>query len=376
MRTENSQNTKEENKTSTSVSSYGGYQYKREYEELIQSKTAEESVPVKITVVVALAVLFTVSVVAIAVLLIVNVLLTAPKISVGATETENSSQAFGSDLHPNAITDRMGEVGRRSRAKIKASGAELAGFFITSDGYIVTASSPLLESGNITVNVLDKNMTAKLVGMDETSGVAVLKIDMQSLSAIDFGYNVNVRQGDSVYVVNDRGVIPGNISASGDKDFNIRGVAFDDSMLGSAVLDLNGMVVGIVTNGEGKDVRALLSSTVIPAIRRFVKDEFHMDISSECRYTDHLGITVVSVSDDESERFGLPGGIMVVKIAPSSKGEKIGLLTTDIIIGVDGVTISDVDSFESALSEQSGKSVTLLIYRNEKNVNINLDVDG
>ena len=375
MRTENSQNLKEENKSSTSVSSYGGYQYKREYEELIQSKTVEKSVPVKITVVVALAVLFTVSVVAIAVLLIVNVLLTAPKISVGATETEKSSLTFDTVSHPGALTDRIGEVGRRSRAGIKASGAELTGFFITSDGYIATASSPLLESGDITVNVLDKNMEAKLVGMDETGGVAVLKIDMQSLSAIDFGYDMSIREGDSVYVVNDRGVISGNISASGDKDFNIRGVAFDNSMIGSAVLDLNGMVVGVVTSGDDKGIMAISSSSVIPVIRQFVKDEFNVDFSSECRYTDYLGLTVIPVSDDESKRFGLPGGIMVVKVSPSSKGEKTGLLPTDIIIGIDSVAISDVDSFERVLSEQSGKSVTLLVYRNERYVNINLDVD-
>lgn len=376
MRTENSQNLKEESKASASVSSYGGYQYKKEYEELIQSKTAEESLPVKITVVVVLAVLFTVSVVAIAVLLIVNTLLTAPKISVGATETENSAVSLGNTVHSGTLADQIGEVGRRSKAKIKASGSEFTGFFITSDGYIATVSSPLLESGDITVNVIDKNIKAKLVGMDETSGVAVLKVDMQSLPAIDFGYDAGIRDGDSVYVVNERGVASGNISSNGEKGFNVRGVTFDNSMLGAAVLNLNGMVVGIVTNGDAKEINALSSSAVMPAIRQFVKDEFRVDFSSDCQYTDHLGLTVIPVSDDECQRFGLPDGIMIVKVSPSSKGERIGLLPTDIIIGIDSVTVSDVASFESVLSEQSGRSVTLLVYRNEKYVNINLDVDG
>lgn len=380
MKTENSQKLKEESKSPTSVSSYGGYQYKREYEELIQSKTADDNVPARITAVVAIAVLFTVSVVAVAVLLIINILLTAPKISVNATETGKNVTFTGhSEPSNDDMSEQIIKAGKSSRAKIRAAGSELTGFFITSDGYIVTASSPLLESGDIFVNISENDVRAELVGMNESDGVAILKVDEHSLFAVDFGNEDNISSGDRVFVVNGgekSGVSIGSISLCADGSFNIHGVTFDDSVFGAAVLNSNGVVVGVVTKHDGKVMNAISSSSVIPVIRQFVKDEITVDFSSKCKYIGQLGVTAVPVTDDESKRFGLPGGIMVVKIPPSSVGEKIGLMPNDIIIGIEGIAFGSVNEFEDFLEQYSGRSATLLVYRNERYIDVNFDVDG
>jgi S1-C subfamily serine protease len=147
-------------------------------------------------------------------------------------------------------------------------------------------------------------------------------------------------------------------------------------MYGAAVFDANGHVVGIVTGGHGSFTDVMSSSDALPFIRKYVRNVLSNGISCDASSVEILGVSVVSVSDDESEKFGLPGGLLVVKCDGESTGENAGLMVNDIIIGVNSFAVENADTLDSLLKDHNGQTVSLLVYRNERYINIGVNVDA
>ena len=368
----------EDKEISSQVSSYGGYEYKHRYEKLMQTKTAEET-SVRITAVIAFAVLFTVVVVALACLLIVNIIISDSEKYTGASVNVGDTQADKGTLTESNEKDIINSLGKSATVSISAGNDKLTGIFVTSDGYIVTGGAPFLESGDISAVIDGKKLSAKIIGINKSGNIAVLKVDSSAQAAADFTNGERVNEGDTVFVAynssNGHSVLSGSVSTVSGDSISVGGIGFEAHMYGAALMDENGRVLGIITHGKQDGVCAVSSSFAISAIRQFVKENIEIG-SNTSEKIEWLGISVIQITDADSKRFGLPGGVMVSKTESASVAEHIGLLTNDIIIGVESFAVSSAQQLNEVVSRYNGESVSLLVYRNERYININLDVDN
>lgn len=379
MNTENSKTTLNEEENSSQISSFGGYEYKHRYEKLMQTKT-EEAPSVRITAVVAFAMFFTVVVVALACLLIINIIITAPKKSYAEVVHGSDSMSGAKDtLAAGTVNENADLAGRNVTVSVYAGNDEMSGVFVTSDGYIVTGGSPCLDAENIFVCISGKKHTAKVIGVNTSRNIAVLKVDSVSNAAADFGHGERIKIGESVFVAyNSQSgyrVSSGEVSSVDGASISVDGIGFENAMYGAAVMDKNGMVLGIITHGSKNSLCAVPSSFAISTIRQYVKDAIEIT-SEDISKIEWLGVSVIKITDDESERFGLPGGVMVLKTERASVAEHVGLLPSDIIIGVESFAVDSAEELNDVMARYSGQTVSLLVYRNERFVNVDLDVDN
>ena len=245
----------------------------------------------------------------------------------------------------------------------------------------MTSASPQLYAGDIKVNCNDKICHASVVGVNENNGIAILKIDVTGNETVKFGYGKDLSDGDEVYISycnasSTCGVIGGNATDNKSSSFRISNVSFKDYMYGAAVLNDYGVVIGVVTGGDNSGTEAVYASSALPFIKQHVKNSYSSAFANNCQTVDVLGISAISISDRESEIFGLPGGVMVVKCLPQSLSERSGLVCNDIIIGVDSFAVDNVKELEKILSNKKGETVSLLVYRNERYVTIGCQIDG
>ena len=270
-------------------------------------------------------------------------------------------------------------IPNHATVSVTAGNDELTGIFVTSDGYIVTGGAPCLDAENVYVQIAGEKLEANVLGVNKNRNIAVLKVDSKSHTAADFGYGERINIGDEVFVAyncaNGHKVLKGSISVVEGGSVSVSGIGFENVMHGAAVIDGNGRVIGIVTHGNSGSLCAVSSSFAISTIRQFVKDAIQIS-SSENKKIEWLGVSVIQVTDDESKRFGLPGGVMILKTERLSLAEHIGLLPNDIIIGAESFAVNSVEKLDDIVSRYNGKTVSLLVYRNERYININLDVDN
>ncbi len=367
----------EDQKDSSQILSYGGYEYKHRYEKLMRDKTAEQT-SVRITSVIAFAVFFTVVVVGLACLLIVNIVISERGNNTDAVMNISTSHTDSDDFPDDLSVGQITDLCKRATVSVFAGSDELTGIFVTSDGYIITSGVPSLDSENIFVNVSDEKLSAKVIGMNEDKNIAVLKVNSSSHVAADFGYGERVMVGDNVFIAHKCAgvyeVSEASVVSFSENSISVSGIGFESCMFGAAVIDSDGRVIGIITHGKKDSVCAVTSSSAISTIRQFVKDTIQID-SDKNNKIEWLGVSVIEITDDDSRRFGLPGGVMVIKTERLSLAEHIGLLPNDIIIGIESFAVNSAERLNDIVSSHSGKTVSLLVYRNERYININLDVD-
>ena len=368
----------EDQEDSSPVLSYGGYEYKHRYEKLMRTKTAEQT-SVRITAVIAFAVFFTAVVVALACLLILNIVISERGNNTDAVLDIPTSRIDGDDPSYDSSAEQIKDICQHATVSVLAGSDELTGIFVTSDGYIITGGVPCLDAENVFVNVSDEKLSAKVIGMNEDRNIAVLKVNSSSHVAADFGYGECVMEGDNVFVAYKCAgaykFSEASVVSFSESTISISGIGFESCMFGAAVIDGEGRVIGIITHGKNDGVCAVTSSSAISTIRKFVKDTIQIDSDKNSKI-EWLGASVIEITDDDSRRFGLPGGVMVVKTERLSLAEHIGLLPNDIIIGIESFAVNSAERLNDIISSHSGKTVSLLVYRNERYINLNLDVDN
>lgn len=368
----------EEKENSSQILSYGGYEYKRRYEELMRTKTAEHT-SVRITAVIAFAIFFTSVVVAFAFLLIVNIVISERGNNTDSVINLPTSNTDEKILSGNSVEEQINAFCENTTVSVLAGSDELTGIFVTSDGYIITGGAPCLDAENIFVKISDERLSAKVIGMNEDRNIAILKVDSSSHTAADFGYGEYTSIGDNVFIAyNCEGVYKvscASIASFSENSISVSGIGFENCMYGAALFDGHGRVIGIITHGKNDGVCAVSSSSAISTIRQFVKDTIQIDSNGDNKI-EWLGVSVIEITDDDSKRFGLPGGVMIIKTERLSLADHVGLLPNDIIIGVESFAVNSAERLNDIVASHSGKTVSLLVYRNERYINLNLDVDN
>ncbi|MBU3828554.1 MAG: trypsin-like peptidase domain-containing protein [Candidatus Lactobacillus pullistercoris] len=270
-------------------------------------------------------------------------------------------------------------------------------------GYIVTNNHVVSGSDAVQVMLANgKTVSAKIVGTDATTDLAVLSIDAKYVTqTAQFGDSKSLQAGQTVIAVGSplgseyaSTVTQGIISApsrtietsSGNQQTVIQtDAAINPGNSGGALVNSSGQVIGInsmklAQSTDGTSVEgmgfAIPSNEVVTIVNQLVK---------KGKITrPQLGVKVIALNGIPEEyrhrlniESALNNGIYVASVSKGSSAAKAGIKAQDVIIKVDGKKVSDVASLHSILySHKVGDSVNVTVNRNGKGVNIKVTLQG
>ena len=262
------------------------------------------------------------------------------------------------------------------------------GFVISEDGYIVT-NAHVIEN-YISVMIVDSDLNeyeAEVVGSDSQTDIAVLKVDPegQDLVAVEFGISTDLRIGElaiaignplgfELYGTMTTGIISGlnRTVTIGDNTMNLlqTSATINRGNSGGPLIDAYGRVIGITsakvdtTYGESLGF-AIPIDEAIPIIENLIKYGYVPGRPS-------LGIfSSQDITSLFSLYYRLPEGVYVLAVTPDSGAAKAGILPGDVIIGIQGESITSMDELNAIKNQYAvGDTVTLTIYRNRQNFDV------
>lgn len=264
-----------------------------------------------------------------------------------------------------------------------SSRASGTGIIMSPDGYIIT-NHHVIENA-LSVSVLtssDEQYDALLVGSDETSDIAVLKIDAQNLQAAQFGDSATLRVGDAVVAIGDplgvqlRGTMTNGIISAINRDLTVgdrsmtliqTNAALNNGNSGGPLINCYGQVIGINTmkmssyyseaSVEGLGF-AIPISVAKPIIDELIENGYVAGRPA-------IGISGESLPKAFQTYYRLPTGVYVVSVDPDSDAAARGIAEGDIITAINDTAVSSIDELNTVKNQFSaGDTVTLTVYRN------------
>ena len=265
-----------------------------------------------------------------------------------------------------------------------------SGFIISPDGYILTNTHVLAGMNNIKVLLNDKReYSAKLVGSDAQSDVALLKIDAQDLPTVKVGNPKQLKVGEWVAAIGapfgfDNSVTAGIVSAKGRSlpnenytPFIQTDVAINPGNSGGPLFNLRGQVVGINSQIYSRSGGFMGISFAIPI-------DVAMNVAEQLKTTGkvqrgRLGVVIQEVSYDLAKSFGLEkaSGALVSQVIAGGPAAKAGLQVGDIVQSVNGEEVKNSSDLPVMVGITApGKEITLGIWRNGKSENVKVTLDS
>ncbi len=288
---------------------------------------------------------------------------------------------FGPDENDNQGQDQPSPRGRNRRQPQHSRRSQSlgSGVIISSDGYILTANHVVEGADEIKVALASggQEFTAKVIGADAPTDVAVLKIAGKDLPIVTIADSDKLEVGDVVLAIGNpfgvgQTVTMGIVSALGRtalginqyEDFIQTDAAINPGNSGGALVDAEGRLVGINTaifsesggyQGVGFAVPVSLARNIMERLIKYGKVT-----------RGYLGVELQNITPDLAEEFSLPdeNGALVSDIRPNTPAAKAGLENGDVIRTVDGKTVTDREQLRLTISQtQPGSKVTLKYLR-------------
>lgn len=281
---------------------------------------------------------------------------------------------------------------------LEDAGSEGSGIIYSEDGYIITnyhVIESAISDSSATVEVILPNETegisAKIIGADKVSDLAVIKIDKKGLAAAEIGKSSETKVGElAVAIGNPLGqdfagsVTVGYISAINRKitadgrTYNViqTDAAINSGNSGGALVNSKGQLIGINsikvldTGVEGLGF-AIPIDEAKPIIDELIENK---KISRP-----YIGLSGFSIDEKTAEKNKLVEGVYIQQIGASTPASKAGLKKGDVIVSIDGKIVSSIEELnEYKNTKKVGDKITLKIYRQKeyKEVEVTLEEDS
>jgi Do/DeqQ family serine protease len=264
-----------------------------------------------------------------------------------------------------------------------------SGVLVSADGYVLTNNHVIDQGVEVTVTMPDKReLRAKIVGADEATDIAVLKIDANNLPTIPWGDSSRMKVAEWVLAIGNpyqlnQSVTLGIVSALGRtlegrtlQDFIQTDAAINPGNSGGALVNARGELVGINTaifsetggyQGIGFAVPSNLARHIMDELVRY----------GQVQRGTIAGITLAPLTTRLADELGAPNtkGTVVVSMQQRSDAYAAGLRPGDIVVSFNGTTVEDQAQFARMLSEAKiGSTVSLGILREGRQLTIKVPV--
>src|SRR5688572_2535980 len=256
-----------------------------------------------------------------------------------------------------------------------------SGFIISQDGYILTNAHVVAGNGEVTVRLADakREYKAKVIGADERTDVALIKIDAKDLPTVKLGKSSALQPGEWVAAIGspfgfENTITAGIVSATGRSlpaetyvPFIQTDVAVNPGNSGGPLINLAGEVVGMNSMIYSQTGGYMGVSFAIPI-------EVALEVSKQLRAEGkvtrgRLGVRIQPLTRELAQSFKLesPSGALIASVDPGSPADKAGLKAGDVVIAFNGQPVDDPNKLPRLVAAtKPGTGATLKIWRDGK----------
>lgn len=263
---------------------------------------------------------------------------------------------------------------------------EGSGFIVSGDGYILTNAHVVKGADEVVVKLIDKRkFTAKVVGTDSRTDVAVIKITATGLPVVKLGDPTKLRVGEAVAAIGspfgfENSVTAGIVSAKGRSlpsenyvPYIQTDVAINPGNSGGPLFNMRGEVVGINSQIYSRSGGYQGVSFAIPI-------DVAMEVVDQLKTSGKvsrgwLGVVIQEVSADLAESFGLdrPRGALVSQVQDDSPASKAGLQASDVILAFNGKAVENSGDLPRMVGmAKPGTKIQMDIWRKGKTQQMNV----
>ncbi len=270
-----------------------------------------------------------------------------------------------------------------------------SGVIISTDGYILTNNHVVAEADELKVQLTDdREFTAKVIGTDPKTDIAIIKIDADKLPAATLADSDKLKVGDIVFAIGNplavgQTVTMGIISATsrhvgileevgGYEDFIQTDASINQGNSGGALIDAKGRVVGInsaiISNNRG----SIGIGFAIPV--NLARNIMNSLIETGTVARGYMGVTTTALTPELAESFNLPKetkGVIITDLSSSSSpAAKAGLKREDIIVAVSDKPVTSLDDLRLFIAQNSpGTKVKVKYLRDGKPLTVDVTLD-
>jgi len=263
-----------------------------------------------------------------------------------------------------------------------------SGFIISPDGYILTNAHVVDGADEVTVKLTDRReFRAKVIGADDSSDVALIKINATNLPQVVIGKPDQIKVGEWVIAIGspfgfENSVTAGIVSATGRAlpsdnyvPFIQTDAAVNPGNSGGPLFNMKGEVIGInsqILSGSGGYMGLSFAIPIDVAMQVAAQLKAHGIVSRG-----RLGVVIQEVNAGNADAFGLPkpAGALISGVEKGSPADKAGVKVGDVILKFDGKTINrSFDLPRLVAATKPGSKAELEVWRNHALKNISVIV--
>ena len=309
----------------------------------------------------------------------------------------DATAAIAKKVQPSVVGIKVEYAVNTFFNQTSTASASGSGIIISEDGYILTNNHIVNTSSSSTFYEVSKATSvkvylfgdttpydAKIIGTDDITDLAVIKIEKTGLTAAELGDSDTVQVGSFAMAIGnplgfENSVTQGTVSAVNREVTDSEGkkfvliqtdAAINSGNSGGALVNSYGQVIGVNTlKISGNGVEGLGFAIPINSTR----DIYSELITNGKVKRPYIGISCIEIDEAKSKYYNLPIGIYVSEVGDFSSAQKAGIKPGDIIIAVDGTTVTTKDELDKIkFSHSIGDKITVKVNRNGQEMDIEL----